>query len=77
MTRAQTNVTGADVVKAQGGIGGGGDRLWVTCPSTYDVSEITAEDIVHDDAITVVDGPACYEDREAAFSAVLENCLES
>lgn len=57
MATVQTTVTSADVVAAQGGLGGGDDRVWVECPEGYDAESITAEDIVCDGRIRVVPAP--------------------
>ena len=52
---ATTTVTSAQLVEAQGGwsIMPGSDLVTVECPEDYDPALITAEDIIHDPAITV------------------------
>lgn len=51
----ETNVTNRELTAAQGGQDFGPSyRLTVRCPDYYDPSQITAEDIVHDGEIVVV-----------------------
>jgi hypothetical protein len=51
----QTSVTDRQLWEETGGCGPRSEEfIWVRCPSYYDVDRITAADIVHDDAITVV-----------------------
>lgn len=45
------NITEAEVVEAQGGIGGSNRRITVTIPADYNPDLITAADVVHDGAI--------------------------
>jgi len=55
----KTNVTGAQVVAAQGGVNGNEHEIiWVECPAEYQTDKITAEDIINDDQIRVVSEPA-------------------
>jgi len=53
---AITTVTVADLAAAQGGVGSEHytDLVTVECPDTYDPAAITAADIIHDPAITMV-----------------------
>lgn len=53
---ATTTVTSAQLVEAQGGwsIMPGSDLVAVECPEDYDPALITAEDIIHDPAITAL-----------------------
>lgn len=58
----QTRVTNEQLEEARGGYDPAAGtyrpyRLWVSCPSNYDAAAITAEDILHDGAIAVVDRP--------------------
>lgn len=58
---ARTKISHAQLVAAQGGTGGNAHKiLWVTCPLDYRADRITADDIIHDDRIFVVDAPS-YE----------------
>lgn len=55
---AQIPVTAAELTAAQGGYDPTNDqtRLTVRLPADYDPETITAADVIHDDAITVVHG---------------------
>jgi len=50
----QTKVTSAELVAAQGGVGGGDDLLWVECPDHYDVARIDAGAIANDGQIRML-----------------------
>src|SRR5690606_14788336 len=56
-TITATTVTTEELVTAQGGIVqiGGDEIVWVECPADYDPEAITAEDIIYDPEITVVE----------------------
>jgi hypothetical protein len=55
----QTTVTQNELTEAQGGYAPVLDNSLVTveCPADYDLATITAEDILHDDEIVMVDQP--------------------
>ncbi len=52
---SETKVTRMELAAARGGISTDSSLVTVTCPESYDVDEITAEDIIHDAAITIVE----------------------
>ena len=65
-TIATTTVTIAELDAAQGGVGSEGitDLVTVECPVGYDVEAITADDIIHDSAITVSAGTIVCDDSD-------------
>lgn len=57
MKTATTTITRSQLAEAEGGYLPTGDTTLVTveCPTDYDPALITADDIIHDGAITTVD----------------------
>ncbi len=53
---AATNVTSGELIEAQGGWSTmpGSEVVTVECPDDYDPALITAEDIIHDPAVTAL-----------------------
>lgn len=47
----QIDITEAEVIEAQGGVGGSDQRITVTIPDHYDPALITAADVVNDGQI--------------------------
>jgi hypothetical protein len=58
MKEVETKVRARDLTEAQGGVylSPINPRLMVQCPESYVADEITAEDIMHDAAITLIEG---------------------
>ncbi len=77
---AKTKISHAQLVAAHGGTGGNEHQiLWVTCPIDYRADRITADDIVHDDRISVVDAPTYRidhaDDRATEYADTYEDAI--